>query len=199
MKWGKKVGFMKNLKTVTIETDRLILRKPKLTDAKDMFTNWASDKEVTKYLSWYPHETVSVTELIIQMWITNDDKDDSIDWIIELKEIKQVIGSINLFNIDLKKKQGEIGYCLSRKYWNQGLMTEAMKKVFEYAFNIGFKVIYGRHIQDNIASGKVMTKSHMRMDQVIEAIWRKNNEKTAFAYYHINKHDWKKLYKSRRC
>lgn len=42
--------------TVTIETERLILRRFCLKDAKFMFYNWANDSEVTKYLSWQPHK-----------------------------------------------------------------------------------------------------------------------------------------------
>ena len=38
--------------TRRIETRRLILRPFTMEDAEDMFTNWASDPEVTKFLTW---------------------------------------------------------------------------------------------------------------------------------------------------
>lgn len=37
--------------TQTLTTPRLTLRPFLLTDAQDMFDNWASDPEVTKYLT----------------------------------------------------------------------------------------------------------------------------------------------------
>ncbi|MDD5985055.1 MAG: GNAT family N-acetyltransferase, partial [Turicibacter sp.] len=43
--------------TQRIETERLILRPFKLSDANDMFKNWASDDEVTKYLTWPTHSS----------------------------------------------------------------------------------------------------------------------------------------------
>ena len=37
---------MKHLGTVTLETERLILRRFELSDADSMFKNWAGDSEV---------------------------------------------------------------------------------------------------------------------------------------------------------
>lgn len=41
--------------TQIINTDRLLLRKFESTNAPDMFENWTNDCEVTKFLSWKPH------------------------------------------------------------------------------------------------------------------------------------------------
>ncbi|MBR2067612.1 MAG: GNAT family N-acetyltransferase, partial [Solobacterium sp.] len=49
---------MKHLGTKTIETSRLILRKLNDDDAEAMFRNWASDNEVTKYLTWPTHNNI---------------------------------------------------------------------------------------------------------------------------------------------
>jgi RimJ/RimL family protein N-acetyltransferase len=60
--------FMINHKgTQKIKTERLILRRFKITDAKFMFNNWASDPEVTKYLSWPSHKELSTTKKIINL------------------------------------------------------------------------------------------------------------------------------------
>ena len=55
--------------TQRIETERLILRPFKLSDANDMFKNWASDDEVTKYLRWPTHSSVEVSQMIIDSWV----------------------------------------------------------------------------------------------------------------------------------
>ena len=51
--------------TQTIETPRLILRKARMEDAEPMFRNWANDTEVTKYLTWPPHENIEVTKSVL--------------------------------------------------------------------------------------------------------------------------------------
>lgn len=51
--------YMNHKGTIKLETERLILRRFVLTDAEDMFTNWASSEKVTKYMSWQPYKYVS--------------------------------------------------------------------------------------------------------------------------------------------
>ena len=60
--------------TITLETERLILRRLTIHDAGAMFRNWANDNEVTKYLTWPTHTDVSVSENIIKSWIPLYDK-----------------------------------------------------------------------------------------------------------------------------
>ena len=49
---------MEHKGTVTLETPRLILRRLTLADAEPMYRNWASDPEVTKFLTWPTHSSV---------------------------------------------------------------------------------------------------------------------------------------------
>ena len=60
---------MKNLGTVRLETDRLILRRFEISDASKVYKSWATDKECTKQLSWEVHENMSVTETMVKKWI----------------------------------------------------------------------------------------------------------------------------------
>ena len=62
---------MNHLGTINLETDRLILRKFKIEDAEDMYNNWASNSEVTKYLSWETHLNIEKTKEILKSWIEN--------------------------------------------------------------------------------------------------------------------------------
>ncbi len=55
---------MNKIGTKTIEIERIILRQFTLDDADDMFNNWASDSEVTKYLTRPPHKDVSFTKTL---------------------------------------------------------------------------------------------------------------------------------------
>ena len=61
--------------TQTIETSRLILRRAMREDAEPMFRNWASDPEVTKYLTWPAHGSIAVSEMVIGIWIQEYEKD----------------------------------------------------------------------------------------------------------------------------
>ncbi|MFU0799653.1 MAG: GNAT family N-acetyltransferase [Xylanivirga thermophila] len=60
---------MNSIGTQNIETKRLILRKIAISDAEDMFNNWASDNEVTKYVTWRAHKSIEDTRKIINFWL----------------------------------------------------------------------------------------------------------------------------------
>ena len=49
-----------------LETERLVLRKPRLDDARDIFEGWAKDREVTRYLTWRPHQRIEETRTFVQ-------------------------------------------------------------------------------------------------------------------------------------
>ena len=53
---------MNHIGTKTIETERLILRQFTVEDSQAMFENWASDDEVTKYLTWPTHTSEEISK-----------------------------------------------------------------------------------------------------------------------------------------
>ena len=92
--------------TKTIETERLILRPFRESDVEPMFRNWASDPEVTKFMTWPVHESVAVTKHVVEAWM-NDYKDSrNYHWAIELKEIHEPIGSISTVKTDDSTETG---------------------------------------------------------------------------------------------
>lgn len=149
--------------TVTIETLRLVLRRFEESDARDMYQNWAGDPEVCKYLAWGPHSSEEVSRKRIMAWVSNYFRQNSYVWALERKKYKEVIGSISVEMTDDTSGSCEVGYCLCRNYWGQGLMPEALIAVQHYLFyEIGYRSIIAKHDVLNIASGRVMQKSGMK-------------------------------------
>ena len=106
---------MKHLGTITLETERLLLRRYVPDDAEDAFNNWTNSETVTKYLIWPPHGTLDVTRGYIQYCIDGYKNADNYNWVIEYKENGQVIGSISVVRLEEEIDCAEIGYCLSEK------------------------------------------------------------------------------------
>lgn len=150
---------MNHLGTVTLETDRLKLRQFIIEDAQDMFNNWAKDEEVTKYLTWPAHKNVDDSQKYIELLTDEYKKLCSYDWGIELKEIKQVIGSMGAVRINDELNIVHIGYCIGKRWWNQGFTSEAFSAVIKFMMdNVKVNRIESRHDPRNINSGKVMQK-----------------------------------------
>lgn len=166
---------MKDLGTKPLETERLILRKFTIDDAKEMYENWASDTNVTKYVSFSPHKDVNETKNIISMWIS-EYEDNSFNWIVELKENHQAIGSISVIEKSKTHNNCEVGYVYGSKFWGNGYATEALHKVLEYLLmDCEFHLVEAKHYESNPASGKVMEKAGMIKDGVLRERRLKKN------------------------
>lgn len=161
--WGI---IMKHLGTVELETERLILRRIKSSDAKPMFDNWASDDEVTKYLTWPTHSSVDVSKDVISEWIQNYSDNKFYQWGIALKDnVDEPIGSISVVHMDDDIDMVHIGYCIGRKWWHQGVTSEAFKEVIRFLIEeVGAKRIESRHDSNNPNSGKVMLKCGLQYE-----------------------------------
>lgn len=166
MKEGK--HSMKETGTKTIQTDRLLLRKFTLSDADAVYHSWTSDEKVTPYVSWNVHKNVEETKGVIQHWV-DEYENGSYNWVVELAETGELIGSISVISISKKHKNCEIGYCYGSKYWNQGYATEALKAVVDYMLNVcEMHVVEAKHYSLNPASGRVMEKAGMVKEAVLK-------------------------------
>lgn len=161
--------------TVKIETERLVLRKFTIYDAKDIFNNWASDVDICKYLRWTKHKNINETINLLNNWIYEYENKSFYQWAITIKESGFLIGSIGLFIINEHDLCGDIGYCISKECWKQGFATEAVKSILKFAFNeVEFNRIETYHSINNPASGKVMIKSGMTFEGVAEEKYKSN-------------------------
>ena len=160
---------MKHKGTVRLETDRLILRPFTPKDALPMFRNWASDGEVTRFLTWPAHKDVEVTGRIIADWCKGYGALNYYLWAIELKEIKEPIGNISAVKTDDRTEAATIGYCIGRRWWRQGITSEALREVIRFFFEeVGMNCVNACHDPRNPNSGRVMQSCGM----TLEGTWR---------------------------
>jgi len=157
---------MKHLGTERIETERLILRRYIPGDAQAMFDNWASDPEVTKFLTWPTYTSVEPAKMIIGQWIASYEKPDFYQWVIVLKENgEEPIGGISVVDSDDSVMKAEVGYCLGRRWWRRGIMTEALNAVIDFLIDeVGMNRVEARHDTNNPNSGAVMLKCGMKYE-----------------------------------
>ncbi|MBQ3795743.1 MAG: GNAT family N-acetyltransferase [Butyrivibrio sp.] len=161
--------------TKRLETDRLILRRFAVDDAEDMYKNWASDAKVTEFLTWAPHPNADFTRQLLKEWISKYEDDEYFNWVIELKEKGQVIGNISVVHFDERIEAAEIGYCMSKSYWGQGIMAEALRAVIDYLFDVvELNRVAACHDVNNAKSGRVMEKAGMKLEGTLRATGRNN-------------------------
>lgn len=176
---------MKHLGTQYLETDRLILRRFVMADANAMFANWASDPEVTKYLMWPTHSSPAVSEHVLREWVANYSQENYYQWAIVLKENgADPIGDISVVHLDDQTRMAHVGYCIGRKWWHQGITSEAMQCVIDFLFDrVGMQRVESRHDPRNPHSGGVMKKCGMAYEGTLrQSDW--NNQGICDACYY---------------
>jgi len=160
-----------------IETYRLILRKMEMNDANRMFDYIFSDHRVMDNLIKGPHKSISETINRLTEITNQYESDKFCYWGIEVKESGELIGTIDLYNINEDTENCEVGYDIGFNWWNQGYGTEALRAVVEFAFSfMNIHKISATHGIDNPASGKIMLKVGMKREGIIRHMIRKNNQ-----------------------
>ncbi|MBR4777313.1 MAG: GNAT family N-acetyltransferase, partial [Lachnospiraceae bacterium] len=116
------------------------------------------------------------------------EKPDYYHWAITLKENgDEPIGTIHgLVNNDLESIQ--IGYCLGRAWWNQGIMSEAAQRVIDFFFDtVNANSINSYHDPRNPHSGMVMKHCGMKYEGTRRAADRNNTGICDASWYSILK------------
>ena len=147
-----------------LETPRLRLRKLTMRDAMDIF-EYGQDPEVARHVMWTAHRSVGEARAYLRFMLRKYRAGDAASWGIELKSNRKIIGTIGYMWIQEDNAAAEVGYSLSRRYWGQGIMTEALHAVILYAFDmLHLNRVEAIHETDNPASGAVMRKCGMQYE-----------------------------------
>jgi [ribosomal protein S5]-alanine N-acetyltransferase len=182
---------MEHLGTKELETKRLILRRFTINDAEFIFKNWASDDEVTKYLTWPSHKNINETISIREKWMKEYEKKDFYQWAIVFKEINEPIGSISVVKQSDDIKMVHIGYCIGKKWWNKGITSEALKTLIKFFLeDVGVNRIESRHDPNNPNSGKVMVKCGMKYEGHMRQADKNNQGIVDYVEYGILAEDY---------
>jgi RimJ/RimL family protein N-acetyltransferase len=128
-------------------------------DALGIWQSYAQDPEVTRYLTWRPHEDLHETERHVERCIEQWDQGTELTWIIAPPSDDQVLGSIALRP---HGHMADIGYVLARSEWGKGYMTEAVRAVIDRAFSLPEVYrVWATCDVENVGSARVMEKAGM--------------------------------------
>lgn len=147
-----------------IETERLVLRPPRMEDAEAIFNSYASDEEVTRYLVWRPHTSIAETEEFLGRVVAFPEDGSRLTWALTLRGDDTLRGMIELRPHGHK---ADVGYVLARPFWGRGYTTEALRAVLDYAFsNPAMYRVWAVCDAENVASARVMEKAGMSFEGI---------------------------------
>jgi putative acetyltransferase len=118
------------VRMITLETERCILRSFEITDLEDFF-EYAKNPNVGPAAGWPSHDNLETSMKILQDFMENEEV-----WALIYKESNKLIGSVGLHKDQLRTATDVkmLGYVLSEDYWGQGIMPEVVDAVIQYVF-----------------------------------------------------------------
>jgi ribosomal-protein-alanine N-acetyltransferase len=151
----------------TIETERLLLRRPKQSDAQVVFDRYASNPEVTRYLSWPTHRSVADTLAFLTM---SDD-----EWqrwpagpYLVLTRAKgtsaTLVGSTGLFY--KSPTRAVTGYVFAKDAWGFGYATESLQAMIDVAQQTGVERLEAICHAGHAPSAHVLEKCGFAREEV---------------------------------
>lgn len=150
----------------TFDTPRLHLRPPTYPDAEQIYTKYAQDELVTKYLEWSPHPSIEVTQEFIGRCLAVRKDGNAFPWVIIRRRDSSLIGMVES---RIKDDQADLGYVIARRDWGKGYATEAVQVVVDWAIEqSGISSVWAVCDVDNIASKRVLEKVGMKNEGILQ-------------------------------
>mgnify|MGYP001026852350 CR=1 FL=1 len=144
------------------ETERLILRPWRLSDAESLY-RYASDDRVGPPAGWPPHKSVEESREIIRTVFMQDGV-----FAVTLKGCDDAIGCVGLIrgaksNFPIGDDEGEISYWIAVPFWGQGYIPESVREMIRYGFeDLGLKTLWCGYFDGNDKSRRVQEKCGFR-------------------------------------
>ncbi|MBN2479150.1 MAG: GNAT family N-acetyltransferase [Parachlamydiales bacterium] len=174
---------------ILIKSKNIILRKPLNEDLQDIF-DYSSDMEITKYLRFANHKTLLDTKTFFIFAQNQTQNKTGVVLVIEHIKDKKVIGHIGFRNLDSIFEKAEIGFLLSKNYWGQGIMSEAVTKMIEF----GFRKLKLNRIEafcdiENFRGNKLL-KTFMQKEGLLREVEKKDSRFINMHIYSILKKEF---------
>lgn len=168
-----------------LETQRLILRKLRIGDYKDMF-EYAGRDDVTKYLLWNSHPDADYTFDYLTYVQTQYKSGEFYDFAVVLRENGKMIGTCGFSSFDFANNGAEIGYVINPAYRGNGYADEAVSRIMAFGFTeLDLRRIEARYIVNNDSSRRVMEKCGMTFEGIHRSAVLLKGKYADVGYYSI--------------
>ncbi len=139
-----------------LKTSRLLLRKPRSSDADLIFGRYSSDLEVTKFLGWQRHTSIEQTRAFLAFSNLEWQRWPAGPFLIEDLKDGRLLGSTGLaFENPLRAMTG---YVLAKDAWGFGFATESLRAIVQLAETLLIDELFALCHPDHKASYNVLEK-----------------------------------------
>ena len=107
----------------------------------------------------------------------------------------QAVGGIGIHpQGDIHRKNAELGYWLAEPFWGQGIISNAIKPIVDFAFETyAINRVFARPFGTNIASQKVLEKNNFVLEGKFKQVLIKDNSLLDELVYAIRRENCKQF------
>ena len=150
-----------------VETSRLRLRRPRQSDAEEIFARYSSDPEVTRFIGWPMHHSVAETRSFLEYCDAEWSRWPCGPYLMLGREDGRLLGGTGLaFETSYR---AATGYVLAKDAWGRGYATEALSAMVGVARNCGVRRLYAFCHHEHRASARVLEKCGFAREGVLRA------------------------------
>lgn len=179
-----------------LETERYLLRIPKMEDAEEIYEKWGRDKEkIAEYKYHSVHKNIIETRGLLKAAII--ESEDGIPfWFIESKESGEIIGYIKISEYSEKDKLADVIFYFLENWRRDGSPEEVIGRVIEFLFKEKtFETVvikfYDRDKEDTKLLSSVLERIEMKKEGILRNRMINNEgKKINRIIYSILKEEW---------
>jgi ribosomal-protein-alanine N-acetyltransferase len=135
-----------------IETERLVLRRPRRADVPAIFERYASDPDATRFVPWPTHRTLDDTYMFLALsdglWAAFPAAGP---YLVFERDGMRLLGGAGVMVHDAATGVAVTGYILARDAWGRGYATESLQASVAVAKAAGLRRlqagVYATHRQ----------------------------------------------------
>jgi RimJ/RimL family protein N-acetyltransferase len=150
------------MKGITLETERLVHRRPAAEHLQAVFDTYATDPDVTRYVMWHRHASLDDTRAFLAFSDAHWKRWGSGPLLSFLKSDGALIGGCGL--IWVSRTHATTGYLFARRHWGQGFATECVRAMVDYAKTEGATRLSATCHTANDASARVLEKGGLILE-----------------------------------
>jgi [ribosomal protein S5]-alanine N-acetyltransferase len=148
-----------------VQTDRMTLRRPLAPDARAIFERYAADPEVTRYLAWPRHRSITDSDVFVGFSDGEWQRWGCGPYLAFSRDTGELLGSTGLaFE---SRNVASTGYVFARDAWGHGYATESLHAMIDLAQTMGIGRLYAICHVEHHASRRVMEKCGLTREGVL--------------------------------
>lgn len=144
--------------------------------ASENYPNWMNDPETIRYLEsrFYHNTPKSLREYVVEQ-----NANPHVFFLAIRNKSRIHIGNIKLSNVSVVHRTAEVSLVISSRYWGQGIGTEAISLISDFAFSVlDLHKLYAGAYSENIASIRAFQRAGFEVEGEIKNMYHTEDGRT---------------------